>query len=238
MNHLTRTKRTVLASVLAGLALAGCGQGGTRASTLSGVASTQAPLGGAKLTLKDSSTSPQQRTTIAATADGTFTFDVSGLRPPFMLQADWSDDAGEHHLRSVAKEPGSAHVDPLTESALAAAAAAALAQGDSEADDGAEHERTAVRVDAFLQQLRTALAPLFDLYGIGTDLLQADPTALLALLHDVSFEVQQGSLVVTNRATGAVIFTGPLTDLAAGTFSSGNLPAAPTTTIDGAAPRS
>jgi mono/diheme cytochrome c family protein len=49
------------------------------------------------------------------------------------------------------------------------------------------------------------------------------------LLQDVEFEVRRGVLTVTNRATGAVIFTGPLADLASGTFDPGAMPAGPGT---------
>jgi hypothetical protein len=231
VKHLTRTQMTVLASVVVGLALAGCGSSGSNASTastLSGVAAAQAPLGGAKLTVKDSS-APQQQKTLTTSDDGSFSLSVTGLQAPYMLQASWSDDEGEHTLRSVADGAGRTWINPLTEIALAAATTAG-ADGGTESDDSREYEHVAASVSAFLQQLRTTLAPLFDLYGIGSNLMQVDPTAMTALLKDVSFSAANGTLVVTNRATGAVIFSGPLSNLAAGTFNQGNLPAGPGTT--------
>jgi mono/diheme cytochrome c family protein len=231
---------TGLASVVVGLALAGCGSSrstASTASTLSGVAASQAPLGGARLTVKDSSATQQQKNAVTSN-DGTFTLDVTGLQPPFMLEADWSDDAGEHALRSVAETAGTTRIDPLTDIAMAAATAAG-ADGGTSADDRAGHERIAAGFSSFLQQLRMALAPLFDLYGIGSDLMQAYPTAMKALLKDVSFSAEGGTLVATNRATGAVIFSGPVSNLAAGAFHQENLPAGPGTStptqLDGAA---
>lgn len=53
--------------------------------------------------------------------------------------------------------------------------------------------------------------------------------ALRLMLRDVRFDVRSGTLVVTNRATGAVIFSGSVKDLAHGTFTAGNMPPGPGT---------
>ena len=79
-----------------------------------------------------------------------------------------------------------------------------------DSDDPAEHRHAADHATAFLKELRTVLAPLFDLYGISDNLRTADRATVLALLHGVRFAVENGSLVVTNRKTGGVIFTGQL----------------------------
>jgi hypothetical protein len=65
------------------------------------------------------------------------------------------------------------------------------------------------------------LRPLFDLYGIkriGEDDEDRIDSHLRALLQDVSFTVKRGVVTVTNRATGAIIFTGSMRHLSDGTF--------------------
>lgn len=223
MKKQTRAIQAALTGALL-CAAAGCGSNAANeTATLSGVTTADAPVGGAKLTLQDAS-SPAQVRTAEAAADGTFSFDVTGLQPPFALRADWTDATGSHELRSVADHAGHAHIDPMTESAVAAAVAAI---GGGAADEDA---RTAALAASFLDQLRGALAPLLERYAVGADFLQTDPAALLALFRDVQFGVKDGALVVTNRASGAVILTVPLADLAAGAFHPESMPAGPSTT--------
>ena len=55
---------------------------------------------------------------------------------------------------------------------------------------------------AAIRGLQTVLKPLFDLYQVtvfGGDGREANRTALRALFHDVSFNIQSGNLVVTNH---------------------------------------
>ena len=50
------------------------------------------------------------------------------------------------------------------------------------------------------------------------------------MFHDVRVVVNSGTVTVTNRQTGGVIFSGQLNDLASGTFHPENMPAGPGTT--------
>ena len=93
---------------------------------------------------------------------------------------------------------------------------------DSSSDD---REEQAGRMQGLLAQLQQVLAPLFQLYGITDPLV--DKAAVRLMLQDVEFVVHDGVLTVTNRATGGVIFTGSLHDLAGGTFTAANLPPGP-----------
>ena len=237
MKLIRRAVRAFAASAVVSLAMTGCGSNNTP-DKLSGVASSTAALQ-ATISLKDSSVPPRSRVG-KSDASGAFTFDVSGLQPPYMLKAEWDDDvAGVSRLYSVTDGNGSAHVDPITNSAVAAAAMPHDAAQLNDSDDPEQHRRAASHAVAFLAELRTVLAPLFDLYGIGSDLRTADRAAVRALLADVRFAVEDGSIVVTNRATGGIIFTGQLGQLDQGTYHAENLPTAPTPTptptIDGAA---
>jgi len=228
VNLICRAVGAFAASAVVSLALTGCGSNSTP-GTLSGVASSTAALQ-ATISLKDSSVPPRSRVA-TSDASGAFSFDVDGLQPPYMLKAEWYDDvAGVSRLYSVTDGNGSAHVDPITNSAVAAAAMPHDAAQLNDSNDPEEHRRAASHSVAFLAELRTVLAPLFDLYGIGGDLRTADRDAVRALLADVRFAVEDGSLVVTNRKTGGVIFTGQLGQLDQGTYHAENLPTAPTPT--------
>jgi len=225
-NH--RAVRTALAVAAVALSLVAAGCGGTpgSASAVQGAVVAEAPVAAA-VTLKDSSSPPRAAHT-TADAGGHFSLDVSGLTPPFVLRAEWSDGSGPGRMHTVAPGGGTADVNPLTEVAVAAASRHEDAGESYDDDDAEEHHRTENRFLTVLTQLRTALAPLFELYGIGADPL-ADRAKLAALLRDVRFSVRQGTVTVTNRATGGVIFAGPLSDLGSGTFHPENLPGGPGT---------
>ena len=213
-------------AVLGGL-LAGCG--GRPRTTVSGVAQASGPVAGT-VALVDSSAVPQRRTA-AVGAGGAFTIDAAGLTPPFLLKVESQGSAGTTRLFSATDDGQGADVNPITSAAFTGAAGGT---GDEAGDDdafehqgGDEHHATAGKVGQLLGELRTALAPLFQRYGV------ADPTvdqaAVQLLLADVSFRVEHGVLTVTNRQSGAVIFTGPLSDLASGTFHPEAMPAGPGT---------
>jgi hypothetical protein len=79
--------------IVTSLFLAGCGGGSstnTAASTaasLKGVAAKGAPLANATITLTDSSVPTAKTVTATTKADGSFSFDVTGLTAPFVLKA-------------------------------------------------------------------------------------------------------------------------------------------------------
>ncbi len=223
----------LVGAAVAGLALGGCGSPGAETSsaapTVSGAVSSDSPM--SSVALRDSS-APARELSSAPGAGGAFTFDVSGLTPPFALRAQ----GAEGTLYTVVSRAGNADVNELTTAAVACAART----GSSTADDAGEDEGgrtwsggvrdTSERMGAVLRSLRTVLKPLFDLYGvtrIGGDDEGGDPSGMRALLRDVAFTVQGGTLTVTNRATGAVIYAAPLTAITSGTFHPETMPAGP-----------
>lgn len=203
-----------------GLLLVSCGTASR--PTVSGVAQADGPVLGT-VSLVDSSPAPARRTAVTG-ADGAFSIDVSGLTPPYLLRVEGS--AGR--LYAATREGHGADVNPITSAAFAGAAGRSDEDDD---DDAFEHQRgdenhdTAGRAGRLLTQLGTVLAPLFERYGITDP--AADRAAVRLLLADVRFEVRRGVLTVTNRETGAVIFTGPLSDLGSGTFDPDAMPPGP-----------
>ncbi len=233
MKVITRAVRAALSSAVAlSVVLSGCGGGGsdsgTTSSALSGVASTDVSVSGT-VSLKDSSTPAKEKTT-ATDGDGAFSFDVSGLTPPYMLRAEWTDGSADARMHSVAPQAGTANINPLTDAAVAAASGEDSGS-TFDRDDPEENRRTAGNLESVLNTLRTVLAPLFDLYHVGTNPLSDDSAALRAMLRDVRFSVTSGTVVVTNRKTGGVIFSGPLSDLTSGTFHPENMPGGSSTPV-------
>jgi hypothetical protein len=159
---------------------------------------------------------------------------VRGLKPPFVLKAEGTDQT----LYSISKSGGRANINPLSDTAVAASAngtnpTALYAMQSS--DD--YYRRSTDNFEGIIYRLRTVLAPLFALYQISGNAVydddddhhdwEDDNSGLRALLRDVSFRIDDGRVVVKNRLTGGVIFSGSLRDLSAGTFYPENMPAGP-----------
>jgi hypothetical protein len=225
----TSTKLSLAAALTTGLILSGCGGAGTSgaagtASTVSGVATADVQL--TSVALRDSS-SPAQSTSATPSQDGTYSIDVASMTPPFVLRAE---DAGRTtSLYAIAPRPGTTDINELSTVAAAAAGHGQHA-GDAWDDDGERHD-AGVNIERVIQSLQTVLKPLFDLYQVNLSGDDAEESAAMrALLNDVSFTAQSGNLVVTNRQTGAVIYSAPLKALTTGTFHPENMPPGPSGT--------
>lgn len=112
-----------------------------------------------------------------------------------------------------------------------AAMVTAAREWDPRARTGTEAERadTEARFLAFLNELRDVpqLAPLFDLFHVPNPITVEDDArsaGLLQLLRAVRFTVSDGVLRITNRASGGLIYTAPLSNLGSGTLDAANLP--------------
>ena len=203
-------------------------------STVYGVASLATTTDGT-VSVMDSSATPQEKT-VAISSNGSYTADVSGLTAPFVLKASGTDQAGGNNvLYSLSTNGGRANINEISDTAVAAAA------DDQNADRSIlysryshyEHHRTSNKFEEVINSLRTVLAPLFALYQVSGNPVTDDEgddnehssSGLRALLRDVSFKVTNGTVTVTNKATGGIIFSGPLKDLASGTFYPENMPA-------------
>jgi|GEM_PF-4170353 len=236
------TMLMVSAAVMS-LILSGCGSGGGAVSsgsntsqTVQGVAASGAPIVGT-VTLNYNSTPPRVMTTASA-SDGSFAFNVGGLTPPYTLSVSWTDSSGTNQLYSFANGPGTANINPFSNAVFAASAGvpdiATFAGNPTSAMIHAMMSGLALTDGA----LRTELSPLFQRYGTSQDPVSdaylANHTGIDAMFDDVIITVSNGMINVTNRQTGAVIFTCPEGNIPSGTFNNANMPGG-TGTIDGAA---
>ncbi len=219
MSKLNAGWRGWLAVAAVSALLAACGTSSRPAVT--GVAQVGGPVVG-EVTVIDSSSAPIRRTAVTG-ADGAYSVDATGLTPPFMIRVTGSGPTGPVRLFSATEEGRRGDVNPITSAAFSGASGG----DDDDAFEGRRGDRreTVRGVVRLLERLEVVLAPLLDRYGISDP--SSNRAAVRQLLEDVRFEVRRGVLTVTNRATGAVIFTGPLDDLASGTFDPGAMPPGP-----------
>ncbi|WP_168206090.1 fibronectin type III domain-containing protein [Geobacter sp. FeAm09] len=222
---------TVFSLATAGL-IAGCGGGGGGLSSqvVSGTAAVGAPLSG-QVSLKDSSATPQTRTTVIG-SDGSFAIDVTGMQAPFILEATGSAAGTSYKLHSFAESTGTANINPLSDAIVASAA------GDTDASksyDSADHDKLgkikgnlAATVDALLKKLQ----PLLQQYNAQntnpiTSRYIANHLDLDDMFDNVKITVANGVLSIVNAKTGAVIYSGKVTDIANGNFYPDNVPSTP-----------
>jgi len=204
------------------VALSACGAGETSGSAVTGVALSDAPISGT-VTITDSSAAVQTRS-VSTRADGSFSVDVADLTPPYMLRVA---DGGTTRLYAVTGGNDNLDVNPITDMAFSAASEGSDEETVFRTSDREERRTVSTRASALLARLKAVLAPLFERYGITDPAV--DKAAVRLLLADVRVTRDDGIVTVTNRETGAVIFEGPLRDLASGTFDPTAMPDGPGT---------
>jgi len=223
---------TALSLMAIGLTLSGCGSsgGGLSSQVVNGTAAVGAPLSG-QVSLKDSSATPQTRTTVIA-SDGSFAIDVTGLQAPFILQASGSAAGISYKLHSFAEGTGIANINPLSDAIVASAA------GDDDASrsyDNADHDKLNKikgNLTATVNVLLKKLQPLLQHYNAQntnpiTSRYIANHLDLDGMFDNVKITVSGGVLSIINAKTGAVIYSGNVTDIANGNFYPGNVPGGP-----------
>ncbi len=230
----------LLCTVALGLALSGCGSAGSQSSPTAtnqshstsmvyGVASLGTTASGT-VSVKDSSV-PAQEKTATISSNGSYTVDVRGFMPPYLLKAESTDSTGTIRMYSLSMTGGRTNINPISDVAVAAAENGAGPDELYTTPDREMYRRTSDNFETIINSLKTVLAPLFALYQTSgnpvTDDREDDNSGLSAMFHDVRFMIRSGTVTVTNRLTGGVIFSGPLNNLAAGTFYPENMPAGP-----------
>jgi hypothetical protein len=215
------------------LFIAGCGSGGTAVdtpatvTTVSGVAADGAPIVGQAF-LKDSRNSAEKTAMIGV--DGSFSFDVDGMTPPFIIKAEWTANGTVQDLYSFAPRPGTANINPLANAAIAGAAANIDLASIYANPDPAVMKMVATNLPASMADLQSKLKTLMDQYQVSADPLdgyyKADHTGLDALFDDVRIEVAGGSIFVSNIKDGSTIFTCQTNDIKDGVFTAANMPVA------------
>ncbi len=216
--------------------LGGCGGGGGSSETdstperpaaveqtsLYGVAAAGAAVSGV-VQLKDSSTNPVQLSTTTA-SDGSFAFNTTGLKPPFLLRTTTTMPV----LYSLAESNGLANLTPLTTLALAAAA-----QGTDLATLYTQHTQAdvtaaAARMGAAVASVQSLLTPLLNSYGVSGNLVtaafSANHTGMDALLDAITVSFTNGSVTLRNKATQGLILSGPVASLSSASLIVASLP--------------
>jgi len=208
-----------LAATGATLLLSACGGSpGVSHQVVSGVASVGATLAG-QVEVKDAAGSAVKTAVIGA--DGSYSVDVTGLKGPFLLQANGSANGVSYKLNSYAAGSGTANVNPLTHVLVASAAGV---------DDPYQNPSAALLAKIgddlpnATQTLLIKLQPLLKLYAAENgdplkDHYTANHTGLDGMFDDVQITLLNGVVTVTNTKTGAVIFTGSVADLKDGHFT-------------------
>lgn len=216
-----------------GLMLAGCGgggSGGVSSEVVSGKAAVGSPLSG-QVSLKDSSTPAKQKTTVIS-SDGSFAIDVTGMKAPYVLQATGSADNTAYKLQSFADGPGVANINPLSNVIVASAAGDDNPDDVYEKSDSDKNHRIRNNLSKTVAILLSKLEPLLKQYSSDhtnpiTSRYIANHLDLDDMFDNVKITVSNGQLSIINKRTGAVIFTGLVSDIANGIFDGGSLPPAP-----------
>lgn len=126
----SKTLAQSIGGILISLGLGGCGGGGggdpppgpsggqSTSITISGTAAAGAPLAG-RVTIKDSLGAVK---TVNLAANGTYSIDVSGMTPPFVLRAEGTTGGRSYVLHSgatAADRNGTINITPFTELIIA-----------------------------------------------------------------------------------------------------------------------
>ena len=203
--------------------LSACGGGSSSqtptqlpATVVSGIAATGAPIQGT-VTLKDRD--GLTRGPVATGSDGSFSFEVTGLAPPFVLKAEWTSGLQTQALFAVATQAGTVHINPLSNLALAFATGAdpvaVFGASDAPPDTAAISDTT---MAAAVGQMKTLLTPLLNDYGITEfNPLNGNYTAtpdnrLDAMLDVIAVKAENGQVTISNRLTGTAIASGSATN--------------------------
>ncbi len=228
----------LLCTIGSSLILGGCGSGGSDSSSstgtptstaavVSGVAATGAPLSGT-IYVKDSSVPSIERTTSSAT-NGSFSFDVTGLTPPFILKAQGSSGGTSVTLCSFAAEAGTANINPLSNALIANAARVSDPLAVYAMPTQSDMQTIANNLPAAASTMMAELKPLLDQYSGAnvnpiTAPFVANHTGLDAVLDAVDIHINGGNMVVANRQSNATIFTAPVNNLESGQINMANMP--------------
>lgn len=191
------------------LTLAGCSSSSSHSpSTVKGIASSGAAISGT-VTLKDAKGEELGPEDIGA--DGSFTFVVDGLTPPFVIKA--TSTSGAESWYSYAAGPGTANVNPLTMLALAMAMESSGNPEDAYADPS---EVSDDAITSAIDKVQAFFANIFKGFGVDQDFnpFTGDCTVnhdgIDALFDALDFTVAAGNLTITKKADGSVIGDAPI----------------------------
>ena len=190
--------------------LQGCSKdiSGSSSGAVTGVAATGSPISGT-IYLEDSS----GHSLSAQTTDGTFSFDTSAMSPPFLLKAAW----GSQTIYSFAADRGTANITPLTGIVVAVAAGTSDLDTLFATPTSSSFASVAANLSQVTASLRASLRPLLQQYSADMDPITgqfvADGTGMDSLLDHINVSYLSGTVSITDKTSGATLFTAPLTRL-------------------------
>ncbi|SNB47240.1 hypothetical protein [Geobacter sp. DSM 9736] len=214
-------KMVMYCSVVAGLLLlSSCGGGNSSVSTVSGVAAAGAPLSGTAY-LKDSS-SPAVELSVPIAADGSFSFDVTNLTPPFLLKAAGTSNGSSVTLYSASSSPGIANINPLSHLAVSMANGSDNLTDLYSSTDTARMRTVAAALPDAITALQRVFQPTLVWFEATTANFISDPfaanhTGLDLFLDMTSISTSNGVVKVTDRGLNRTSYT-HLSDLDSGSF--------------------
>ncbi|MBT1076218.1 hypothetical protein [Geobacter grbiciae] len=226
-------KLTMLGAVVAAaLAACGGGSGGSTtpaATTISGVAAAGAPIIGT-VYLKDSK-GVEKSAAVDATSNGQYSFDVSGMTPPFVMKAVGTVGSTQVTYCSAATTDDigkNVNITPFTDLMVASIAGEVAANYYSNGDPT---KITTTALTAQVQALTNKLTPVMTAMGLSasTDLLRAsftpgqsgldkmmdvvkvsiDPSTTVATITNIINNTQVTTATMTSGGMGSM--TGTLT---------------------------
>lgn len=215
------------------LLLAACGGGGNGgggAVTVSGVAAAGAPLVGT-VYLKDSST-PTKELSGTIGANGSFSFNVDGLKPPFILKAQGTSGGTNYTLYSFSSGPGITNINPFANLAVVNAAGSADLASLYATPSAAIMQSIAANLAKAVTDIQTKLQPLLTPYSATANPISGSYTAnhlgLDGVLDMVKVDISAtGTVTLTNKLTNAIIYTGSISNFTNGTLTPANIPQPP-----------
>ena len=202
--------------------VAGCGSGSgsTPVAAVSGVAATGAPMSGTVF-LKDSANHTELSTSINP-QNGAFSFDVSGMTPPFMLRAG--------SLYSMSGGPGTANINPLSHlmvSNMGGFGNMSSMNSFYKNPNGTVMRTMFTNMSSARQNMWQTMAPLLDAYGVPTVNPISSPytigQGLDRMFDNVQMTIGQNGIVTMMNTSGATVYTGPMGNMSAGTMMTGNI---------------
>lgn len=210
------------------MCLNGCGGGGGggSTSTVSGVAAAGAPLVG-KVFLKDSST-PAKELSTAINADGSFSFNVDSLIPPFILKSEGVAGNANSEFYSLSLGTGIANINPLSHLAIVQANNG-IDPAILYANPSSKIHTISAALPTIINDIQTKLSLLLSHFNASninfiSDSFQANHRGLDELFDYVVVKVANGTVTVSNKVTGGVIFVSGLSTTLNGTMNINNIP--------------
>lgn len=214
--------------ILTALAFLGCGGSSGSSATLappatptvSGVAAAGGVVTG-DVYLKDSAATPKELH--QTTANGAYSFDVTGMTKPFILKVVGTVNGTNYSLYSFATDKGTANINPLSQLMVADAAAGIDPATIYAAPEVTTMQAIANKLPQAVLDIQNNLKPLLQAYSANsvnpiTTPYAAKGSGIDGMFDAVAIDVSSGTVTVTNKENSNTIFTGSITNMAGGTF--------------------